>query len=328
MVDAWGELLGRRRESGRRGRRRLACSHAPLGSFVRSLTNAWRKHWIIEARRGWLQVWDLEKKALVRQLRGHTARINGVCWSFDERFALSGSGGDGQSDRTIRLWDLATGKELRRITGQGGDVHQVDFTPDSLRALSVEVDGIVRLWDLTTGQMKWQSEGMGQAGHCAGFSPDARLILSGGGSKAIHVWDAESGKELKRLAGHQGLVRCLSFSPDGTKAVSGADDKSVRLWQLPAPDNPTGPINLVGTWDYSATPGPSTRIRFLPNGKINDPSGGSTWALRGTTLILKWVSKTPPSSWIDTCTVAADGKSYAGYNQVNATIRGVKVSDE
>jgi WD40 repeat protein len=296
---------------------------------VSSMAFSANGRWVIVGNRsGWVQIWDLDKKVLVRRLTGHTARINSLCWSLDERFALSCSGGEGQSDRTIRLWDLASGKEIRRIAGQASDVHQVDLSPDNLRALAVTDDGIIRVWDLNTGQQKLQTPEMGQPGYCVVLSPDTRFILSSGGSKAIHLWDAETGKELRRLDGHLGPVRCLSFSPDGYRAVSGSDDKTVRLWHLPTPETTSRPLNLAGTWDHSATPGPSMRIRLLPNGKINDPNGADTWTLRGTTLILKWMPKAPPGLWIDTCTVAADGKSYAGRNQVNAVIRGVKVSDD
>jgi WD40 repeat protein len=66
-----------------------------------------------------------------------------VAFSADGRRALSGG-----ADRAVRLWDVATGKELRRWAGHKDDVTAVLFAPDGRRALSASLDGGVRQWSL------------------------------------------------------------------------------------------------------------------------------------------------------------------------------------
>src|SRR5205085_11336499 len=79
-------------------------------------------------------------------LAGHTEEVRTVATSPDGRLALSGSG-----DKTLRLWELATGKELRRLEGHAGWCGG-SFSPDGSRVLSFSADRTVRLWEVATGK--------------------------------------------------------------------------------------------------------------------------------------------------------------------------------
>ena len=82
------------------------------------------------------------------------ARSTALAVLADGRRALSGSG-----DRTLRLWDLETGAELRRFEGHEGRVSSVTLLPDGRRALSGSDDETLRLWDLETGAELRRFEG-------------------------------------------------------------------------------------------------------------------------------------------------------------------------
>src|SRR5262249_27330075 len=80
-----------------------------------------------------------------RQLTGHRDAVWCVALSPDGRRALSGG-----KDRTIRLWDLATGHELRAFPEQTQEVRALAFAPDGRRFLSAS--GVsLRLWDVESG---------------------------------------------------------------------------------------------------------------------------------------------------------------------------------
>src|SRR5262249_36855731 len=79
----------------------------------------------------------------IRRLRGHTEWVTSVSLSPDGKRALSGS-----HDRTVRLWDVETGKEVRQLTGHTDVVWAVAFSPDGRRAVSGGQDRTVRIWDL------------------------------------------------------------------------------------------------------------------------------------------------------------------------------------
>ena len=60
----------------------------------------------------------------------------------------------GGSDGSVRVWDLAAGREQATLTGHSGWVRSVAVTPDGARAVSGGEDGSVRVWDLATGRSR------------------------------------------------------------------------------------------------------------------------------------------------------------------------------
>ncbi len=55
----------------------------------------------------------------------------------------------GGTDNTIKLWDIATGRELRTLTGHDALLTSVDFSPDGSTLLSASRDRTIRLWDVS-----------------------------------------------------------------------------------------------------------------------------------------------------------------------------------
>jgi WD domain, G-beta repeat len=86
----------------------------------------------------------IEKKLYTEQLRftGHTDQVENVCVSADGKRVLTSS-----ADKTLRLWDASTGKQLRRFEGHTDRIRGLALSPDGKRALSGSHDKTVRLWD-------------------------------------------------------------------------------------------------------------------------------------------------------------------------------------
>jgi WD40 repeat protein len=165
---------------------------------------------------------------------GHSNMVLSVAFSPDGKTALSGSW-----DQTARLWDLATGCEIRRLEGHSSVVNSVAFSPDGKTALTGSYDNTVRLWDLATGREIRRLEGHSGAVNSVAFSPDGKTALSGGGDvlqAELKLWDLATGREIRKFEGHSREVSrevtSVAFSPDGKTALSGSNDNSVRLWDL------------------------------------------------------------------------------------------------
>jgi WD40 repeat protein len=149
----------------------------------------------------------------------HTDRSRERAFSPDGKTVASGS-----YDKTVRLWDAATGEERQKLKGHDGSVRAVAFSPDGKTAASGSGDWTVRLWDAATGEERQKLEGHDSLVSAVAFSPDGKTVASGSDDETVRLWDAATGEERQKLKGHDGLVSAVAFSPDG-KTV--APDRSV-----------------------------------------------------------------------------------------------------
>ena len=211
-----------------------------------------------------LRLWDVNGGKEVQRFEGQNEGPCCVAISPDGRLALSGGFGplkDGKwvhSDCSIRLWDVATGKQLRRFTGHALSLRGVGFTSDGRRFLSASYDCTLRLWDIETGRALRVYEGHGTAINWMVVSADGRLALSAGVDKTLRLWDVATGRELRRLEGHAEAVHGVALSPDSRRALSSSADNTVRLW-----DVETGrQVRL-----FPVTPRTAGYLAFSPDGR-------------------------------------------------------------
>ena len=167
-----------------------------------------------------------EKPEVFVQL-GHTNLVFSVAFSPDGKYALSGS-----DDKTIKLWDISTGKEIRTFKGHTSTVRSVAFSPDGKYFLSGSWDKTIKLWDVSTGREIRTFIGHTEAVNSVAFSPDGRYVLSGGGDGILKLWDVSTGKEIRTFKGHMDIVTSVAFFPNGKYILSGSNDGTLRIWSV------------------------------------------------------------------------------------------------
>ncbi|GAA6002737.1 hypothetical protein JCM10207_007651 [Rhodosporidiobolus poonsookiae] len=210
--------------------------------------------------------WLLERNWTLGQpswswFEGHEDSV--YCVQFDKNKVVSGS-----RDKTIRIWDLASGSVTRTLTGHVGSVLCLQY--DDRILVSGSSDARILVWDMTSGEYELK---MTLVGHAMGVldlcfddqwivscSKDTTTrvwhrstgelyrtlqghrgpvnavqlhgdhVLSASGDALLKLWDLHTGQALRTFTGHSRGLACVHWAPSGRFFVSGSNDKTIRLW--------------------------------------------------------------------------------------------------
>jgi len=193
----------------------------------------------------WL--WDVETGRQLRPLVGHSGNVSAVAYAPDGKSVLTGS-----EDNTVRLWDPATGKQLR-LFESGGQVHSVAFSPDGRAVLSGGESAPAHLWNAATGKELQRFGSFGAYVMGVAFSPEGRFVLTGNLDNTTILWDTASGKQVRTFGevyrpnttpkpgdfpphgiafdSQPRWVSSVAFSPDGRFVLAGNQDGTAQMWE-------------------------------------------------------------------------------------------------
>jgi WD40 repeat protein len=162
---------------------------APIGSLVKQNFKTEKPDWISTE-----PVVEVEWNACLQTLEGHGHSVSSVAYSPDSQRLASGS-----ADKTIKIWDAASGQCLQTLQGHSGSVWSVAFSPDGQRLASGSADKTIKIWDAASGRCLQTLQGHGGSVWSVAFSPDGQQLASGSADKTIKIWDAASWQCFKTL---------------------------------------------------------------------------------------------------------------------------------
>jgi len=213
-----------------------------------------------------MRIWDIHTHELVSTLQGHTEEIYTIVFSLDSTRVISSS-----RDRTVRIWDVKTGKQLFRLDasasyrhllpdgyrmvystgGQTAEVCRIDRNsgsseneyhsnsimqitsiPNSNKFVAAAADNNLSVWDTIEPFLTTKLEGHTESVKACTVTPDGAGIFSASLDTTVRVWNPVIGTCWATLEGHTDGILSIVLSRSGDRAVTGSIDKTARVWNM------------------------------------------------------------------------------------------------
>jgi WD40 repeat protein len=170
---------------------------------------------------------DATQAEVAVALRGHTEAVYAITFTADGKQVITGS-----FDKTLKVWDAATGKEIKTLGGPQGHqnlVLSLSLSPDGTLLASGGSDNSAKIWDFPSNQ-PLRSFALADAISAFTLSPDGTKIVGASQDGSVRIFNAADGKEISTLNSHKAAVTDVAYSANGQTLVSCGADKMLRFW--------------------------------------------------------------------------------------------------
>ncbi|KAK4687243.1 mitogen-activated protein kinase organizer 1, partial [Tremellales sp. Uapishka_1] len=191
-------------------------------------------------------------RALRCRLDGHSGPVNVVRYNHGAKYCLSGS-----TDRSIRLWNPSTGKEIKCYSGHGHEVLALDIAHDNAKFASCGGDKLVFVWDVASGTVIRRLQGHFGKIHAVAFNKDSSVLASGSFDAKVMLWDmrAISKTPIQTLTEATNSITTLTIPTTLPEIITGSSDGHIRSYDLRMGKMTE---DLVGAAISSITPSPTS----------------------------------------------------------------------
>jgi WD40 repeat protein len=242
--------------------------------------------------------------------QGHAASLHTLALRRDG--ALLATGDDAG---VVRVWDLASGKDVRSWTAHKGEVRAAAFNPDSKLLATAGADARVVLWDADTGKQIRAIHDPNSTMRALLFSRDGRTLMTGGKDGKLRRWSVADGRLLETLRppGLDGEIIGMALSPDGSLLALSQKNRAGK-WNAQT-------AAYQQTWSSSDAQG---CLAFSPDGRLLASSdSGTEVTLRGSTYmsLLQTLSNAHSTSPLACLAWRGDGRQIAAVRMDGAVTR-------
>ncbi|TQN66101.1 Pre-mRNA-splicing factor prp46 [Colletotrichum shisoi] len=166
---------------------------------------------------------------LMRVISGHLGWVRSLAVEPGNKWFASGAG-----DRTIKIWDLATGSLRLTLTGHISTVRGLAVSPRHPYLFSCGEDNMIKCWDLETNKVIRHYHGHLSGVYTLALHPTLDVLVTGGRDGVARVWDMRTRSNIHVLSGHTGTVSDVKCQEADPQVITGSLDATVRLWDLAA----------------------------------------------------------------------------------------------
>ncbi|PRP88502.1 hypothetical protein PROFUN_03219 [Planoprotostelium fungivorum] len=208
------------------------------------------------------RIWDVDSNSLGDIIVSASGDSTSKIWRFSDTYdtayqtshTLEGHKGDvysakfhpgqhhvvtGGYDKTVRLFDITTGQNIRTFVGHNSSVSRAIFNPSGNLIITGSKDSTIKFWDISSGIcVRTISSHLGEVTSVE-VNSNGTMLLSGSKDNANRLWEMSTARPVTRFKGHQNttknFVRC-SFGADETLVLGGSEDGCVYIWDIESGD--------------------------------------------------------------------------------------------
>ncbi|MDR3636139.1 MAG: hypothetical protein P4L84_20220 [Isosphaeraceae bacterium] len=202
-------------------------------------------------------LWNVPAGALTKTFNGHNDQVKALALTPDGKTAFSGS-----PDRTIRVWTVADGKQVRQLNAPI-PVLAIALSPDGQTVAVGGQDATIHLLDANDGKPKGQLKGHGGQVEGLAFLAGGKKLVSVSADGTGRIWPLPVKPDDKTaepivLNGHKGPVHAVAVTPDGESIATGGEDGTIRLWHA---------VDGKSQRELAGHTGPVLALAISPDGK-------------------------------------------------------------
>jgi guanine nucleotide-binding protein subunit beta-2-like 1 protein len=170
-----------------------------------------------------------------KSLTGHNHFVSDLALANENNMVISSSW-----DKSLRLWDLKTGKTVRRFVGHTKEVFTVALSQDNRQIISAGADQGIKLWN-TLGDCKFTTETHNHNDwvSCIRYAPLQKTqkvdykpyFASVGWDGRLKIWNTTF-QIRHSFKAHTGNINTLSISPNFKFIATGGKDKTLNVWEV------------------------------------------------------------------------------------------------
>lgn len=199
-------------------------AHGPTPQRDTPASSLVRRDTVRQQKPQWHAPWKL-----FRVISGHLGWVRALAMEPGNQWFASGAG-----DRTIKIWDLASGTLKLTLTGHISTVRGLAVSPRHPYLFSCAEDKMVKCWDLETNKVIRHYHGHLSGVYTMSLHPTLDVLCTGGRDGVVRVWDMRTRSNIHVLSGHKGTVSSVQTQATDPQVISSSLDSTIRMYDLAA----------------------------------------------------------------------------------------------